>query len=301
MKNKTIVTAIFLIAALLLSACATGRRPGFPRQSHDEEKTIREMEAAFKEDGLINEFYAPATTLARRRDIRDKLIDGRIALMDLHYNQFIAAASFNRQTIDTVGDATLLGLGFATTVTGGEHAKTVLAAAATGVTGLKLSVDKNFFYEKTLPVLVSTMGAQRKQVLVDLLRGRQLPVDQYTLAQAITDLNSYYLAGTFIGALQTIQSEAGKSNAQATEEIATLKFTEDGESRVLFTYVYPDGAESPPNTAHVGEIKTLMTNADFVKLLKDEKLPAEWEFIDLLYNSEYAPVRQQLAKKLGLN
>lgn len=289
LKLRTILAAT--VGSLLFTGCATGRKPGFPRQSYDEKKTILEMEAAFKEDGLIVEFYQDGKSEDQKRAIRDKFIDGRIVLMDMHYNQFIASASMNRKSIDTAGDAALLGLTFAGTITGGETAKTALAAAATGVTGLKLSIDKNFFYEKTMPVLVATMTAQRKQVLSSILQGRIKPTSQYSLANAIADLNSYYLAGTFIGALQTIQSEAGKSETEANAKIESFKFAEDTSSEALLGYLFPSGADEAPNDEHVKALR---------KWLKDDGNPADLSITKFLYSPEYKALREKATAGLNL-
>jgi len=47
-------------------------------------------------------------------------------------------------------------------------------------------------------------------------------LDEYLFAQAITDLHNYYHAGTFIGAIQAIQADAGVKEQKQNEVIATL-------------------------------------------------------------------------------
>jgi hypothetical protein len=209
-------TWLVVVAIVLgVTGCAA-RRPGFPRQSFDEDKQIRTLEGIFDEPTLLRDYYdASKTPIGAEREARDRIVTGRIALIDLNYNQFVSQTTTNKQFWDTAVDIALLGASIAGTAAGGEGAKTVLAAAAAGLAGTKTSIDKNFFYEQTVPVLVSQMNAQRKVALIPLHDGTKLDVVQYPLTQALTDLNNYYFAGTFVGALQAIQADAGAKERAA--------------------------------------------------------------------------------------
>lgn len=74
--------------------------------------------------------------------------------------------------------------------------KTDLAAAAAGLGGAKQTIEKDFYYEKSMDALVGTMNARRKEVLVAILRGLNTPsVEQYPFELALTRLHEYYMAG----------------------------------------------------------------------------------------------------------
>src|SRR5260370_18401548 len=130
----------------------------------------------------------------------DKLITGRLASINLNYNQFIARFSVAKESHDLGTEVTELGLNLATTAVGGAETKTILGAVSAGVTGSKLAIDKNFFFEKTVPVLITTMNAQRKVALEPILIGLTNSTDVYPLTQALSDIDAYYFAGTFIRA-----------------------------------------------------------------------------------------------------
>jgi hypothetical protein len=197
------------------------RKPGFPRQSYDEKKLIKQLEKEYP-PSLVDKYYA-ATNEPDRRAIRDKIINGRLSLMNLHYNQFVSHFSVTKQTLDTTADITELGLNLATTAVGGATTKTVLGAVSAGVTGSKLAIDKNFFFEKTVPVLVSSMNAQRKQTLLPIMTGIGRSTDEYPLTQALSDLDAYYFAGTFVGALQAMQADAGVKENKAEISISQIR------------------------------------------------------------------------------
>src|ERR1035437_10034949 len=137
--KKLFACFCFLVLAAVLSGCGT---PGFPRQSYDAKKQIKQLENIFNRTNLILEYYATNATETVRRDVRDKLIDGRLALINLNYNQFIARFSVTRESLDFGTEVTQLGLSLATTAVGGAETKTILGAISSGVTGSKLAIDR---------------------------------------------------------------------------------------------------------------------------------------------------------------
>lgn len=215
MRTGLAAPALVVVGALAATGCGL-RRPGFPRQSVDESAQIRELERVFDQTRLLRDYFDPATTPPpEQRAARDRIVAGRIALIDLNYDQFVSQATANKQFWDTAVDIALLGASLAGTAAGGEGAKTVLSAAAAGLAGSKTAIDKNFFYEQTVPILVAAMNAQRKVALIPLMEGTTRDVHQYPLTRALSDLNNYYFAGTFLGALQAIQVDAGAKERAA--------------------------------------------------------------------------------------
>ncbi|MFN8545994.1 MAG: hypothetical protein U0807_17565 [Candidatus Binatia bacterium] len=221
MRTFTRQVGVALGLVLVTVGCSM-RRPGFPRQSYDEDRQIEALASTFERPELIHDYYDPAKTPPeQRRAARDRLVTGRMALIDLNYDQFVSQFASNKQAIDTATEVLLVGVNLATTAVGGEGAKTVLAAAATGITSGKVAIDKNYFYEQTVPVLVVAMNAQRKETLAPILDGLGRDADAYPLTRALSDLDRYYFAGTFLGALQAIQADAG-----AKEKTAEVHLTE---------------------------------------------------------------------------
>ena len=64
-----------------------------------------------------------------------------------------------RQLLDSAAGMLELGLNLAGTAVAAAGTKTILSAIAAGVTGSKEIVDKNYFFEKTIPALVGQMNA----------------------------------------------------------------------------------------------------------------------------------------------
>ena len=240
--KKPIALVCLLVLAAVLPGCGT---PGFPRQSCNPKQQIKQLEDVFNKTDLIKEYYAPNVPEAVKKDLRNTMIDSRLALINLNYNQFIAQFSVTKESLDFGTEVTQLGLNLATTVVGGSEAKTILAAVASGVTGSKLALDKNFFFEKSVPVLITSMNAQRKVTLLPIIAGASKNTGDYSLAQALSDLDAYYFSGTFIGALQAIQADAGNKEMEANKELKALNkvrrssFVEDDAGNLLENYWRP--------------------------------------------------------------
>lgn len=194
------------------------RYGGAPEPSFNVKNDLRELAEHFESSTPITKFYSNPS-----KEARNEFIVGRLTLMNLRYLQFIRKLTSERQLLDSATGITLLGLGLAGSAVPYAQTKTILAAIAAGVAGSKEVIDKNYYFEKTIPALVAQMNAERKKALVPILTGIRSNLDEYPFAQAVTDLHNYYHAGTFAGAIQGIQAEAATTEKHQDEIIATLK------------------------------------------------------------------------------
>jgi hypothetical protein len=284
MKHFSSICLLVIVA--VLSGCGT---PGFPRQSYDEKKQIRQLEKVFEKPDLITKYYTLTNAPEEvKRAERNRIVDGRLALMNLNYNQFVARVCIRKESMDFGAEVTELGLNLATTAVGGAATKTVLGAVSSGVTGTKLAIDKNFFFEKTVPVLIASMNAQRKQALAPILMGMKKSTDEYPLTQALSDLDAYYFAGTFIGALQAVQADAGAKEKVAQARIDSIRFAEDDSVLKLRAWLWPDGPTNPVNATNLEALRNWK---------KDRQLEAV-KIERFLEEEQYKTARQQAAEAL---
>jgi hypothetical protein len=214
---------VMMAALTFCMGCATLWNPGAPDQSFDEDNDIQVLEQHYGQAGALTSYYAvkPETVAAR-----NEFVAGRLTLINLQYIKFIRGFAATKSQMDSAFDLLITGVGLATAVTGGEAAKAALGAAAAGLGATRTSIDKNFFYEKTVPTLITAMNAQRKVVLVSIIEGIKRDIENYPLAQALSDLSEYYFAGTFVGALQAIQKDAGAKEEAADKKIEIARLPE---------------------------------------------------------------------------
>jgi hypothetical protein len=211
------VVTILLVASIVLSGgCNTIRYGGAPPTAFNIENDLRELESEFQNAASLKSYYAGA----QDKNSRNKFISARLVLMNLQYIKFVRTLTGEKQLLDSASDILVLSLNLAGTSFTSKATKTAMAAIAAAVGGTKVILDKEFFFEKTLPALVAAMNAERKATLLPILRGLKLGVDEYPMEQAIADLHQYYEAGTLYGAIEAIQVDAaGKEKDSKAEAI----------------------------------------------------------------------------------
>jgi hypothetical protein len=210
--------SLMICVVLSIGGCATVHDGGGPVPSFDVMEDLKALEAEFGSATAIKQVYENGAT----KEKRDKMIAGRLVIMNLRYLQFIKALNMEKQLIDTASDITILSLNLAGTAFTPAITKTILSAISAAVGGSKLAVDKHYYYEKTMQALIAAMNAQRKQALVPILEGLGKPLDVYPAEQAITDLDTYYHAGTLIGAVNAIQAAASEQEKASSTEIKNI-------------------------------------------------------------------------------
>jgi hypothetical protein len=234
MMHRLIIVAIWL-AFITASGC-TGPRAGYPNQSFDTKAQIRSFEAAYPLEKLLEDYNnLPSNDAAGRLAQRDRIIMARLTLIDLHYTDFVQQFSTGKKDFDTGADVTVLTMNAAGALIESATTKGILHGVAGVVTGTRLSVDKNYFYERTIPVLIGAMDAKRREALIPLYQGLERDETQYPLARAWSDLNRYYFAGTFDGALQSIQAESAIKQDRADKRLEkfTRAFNDDPDAAAL--------------------------------------------------------------------
>lgn len=154
---------------------------------------------------------------------RNQIVFRIIAQIDAAYGAFELNLSTRRAGLQTGGDAVQLGLSAAATLVGASDIKDILSATSTAFQGARLSVDKNFFEQKTTESLVSQMRASRKNLQAQILLSlSSRDVNSYPLESAWGDVVNYYYAGTIPSALVDIAGKAGNDAIKADQ---TLKDT----------------------------------------------------------------------------
>jgi hypothetical protein len=214
----TIMT--FLIEGCSLSA------GGMPHQSFDIENDLQQLEKRLAKYATIDAYYDVAerqgATDEDRKVARNRFIAARLVTTNINYFQFVRSMTSDKQLLDTATDILVLSMNLAGAAISSSTAKTVLHAISAGVTGAKISIDKNYYYEKTVPALVAAMNAQRVTALLPVLQGTKLSINEYTFEQAVSDIDAYYYAGTLQMAINTIQADAATKQQKAQESIDKL-------------------------------------------------------------------------------
>jgi hypothetical protein len=100
--------------------------------------------------------------------------------------------------------------------------KTIFAALNTGISGLNLSISKNYYAEQSFQIIGIAMQTRRDKIRSGIASGLDQDVSAYPLNHAKRDLITYIQAGTLAAGLQELQEEAGVATAAIKNTSATV-------------------------------------------------------------------------------
>lgn len=147
-------------------------------------------------------------TGANALKIRNKMVYSISAEIDYAFYDYETKLFLNEGQFHVGADFVQLGLAAASTVSIGARGKTILGALLTGVTGMNLSIDKNFFQQQTVQAIASSMEANRDQIKTTILKQLTQDTTAYPFTAARADLIRYFFAGTLIAGLQKLGQTA---------------------------------------------------------------------------------------------
>ena len=293
MQPLRVWTTLALTVLLLVQfGCAAGSG-GFPPRSESEAEQIRALEAEFAGAQFISDYYdaQKSPTPEARKTLRNRIVNGRMAIIDAHYRAFTRRFVNERNALDTGTDAAVIGLSTAGALINPSSTTQIISGIAATLTGSKASFDKHYYYEQTARALHAAMNAQRKVIRAQILAGLSLTDNDYPLARALSDLDEYYFAGTFLGGLQAIQKDASVKENKADNELSQYResnYTDDDASRALRRFWLPDGEHIDAEN-QIAIQRWLQKND-----LNGEPIPY------FLHAEEFKTQRARCARELGL-
>ena len=110
-----------------------------------------------------------ANDLARARALRNQMAYRVMVDIEADYSRFEMSLTTQRAGFETGADTVQLGISAAATLVGASDVKEMLTASLTAFQGTRLSLDKNFFREKTTESIISQMRASRKTKQAELI------------------------------------------------------------------------------------------------------------------------------------
>jgi hypothetical protein len=184
---------------------------------------------------LEKKYDEPGADAQRRRDIRDQYARKMISVIDQRYESFLDVLVSQRKGFDASADITAISLSTASALFAPVTTKSILAGLSALTIASKTAISKVYFYEQTLPALLSQMEGNRQAVLADIVIGLNDGVDKYPLQQTLRDLHRYYTAGTIDGAVTEIQKQASDKSKDAQERIKAIRTEVESDLKAAHT------------------------------------------------------------------
>jgi hypothetical protein len=237
-----------LCAMLFLGGCTS--MSNAPKRSGDMAAELKALEPYFSAD-VITTYNGKGV---EKQAYRDEVVFARIRAIDLYYNQFINDISREDKGMNIGTDSAKLILAAGGALYKVSSTQAIFSQTSGVLTGVKLSVDKNAYYDQTLYALISQMQATRQEALVTLYNGLGTGVDSYPLLKALIDVESYYQAGTILGAVTAITKSSGEQKAAADKKMKISgQYIKDNAGDAILAFWTPDGKVDKDNEKKIKE------------------------------------------------
>lgn len=235
-----------------------------------------------------------ATTASKKIQIRNAAIDSRIRVIDLQFTAFMEALAKENVQADFGVTALQLGVGAAGSLVK-ETTSQILSATSGALSGIHQTFNKTTLFNQSFPALLAQMVAGRKAVLVKIMEGRRLGIEEYPLSVAVRDLEAYYFAGSLPGAVVSTSADAKVKNDEAQRDLDALKtskFSETDTARMISRYIWPPaGDRSVPHSAeNLKRVTRWMKEAGIGELAVQK----------LLDNPDLESLRQRAIKEIPI-
>jgi len=205
---------LMFIAALVLAGCAGLEQ--YPETTKDYKADLTDLDPEYQ--AALVEMYA-TTDAAKKKDIRDRLVEERMAVIDSKYETF--EASLTKESVAAQLGIALVGIGVGAAGSfAAETASQMLSAASGGLAGAQAAYEKSVFYDRAFTALVMQMRAGRKVIEAQIFERRKLSIEDYPLWLARSDLQAYIFAGSLPGALVGTAADASVKEKEAELTIA---------------------------------------------------------------------------------
>ena len=212
-------TCLLSMALLSMAGCSTMR--GTPTRYQATDAIVQRID-------LTADDLANLQSASNERD-RNIYQNKAIAVIDLQFHQFVRDLVADRADSSTGAAGATLGASTAGAFVNSVRAKTNYALLSAGVVGAFGIVDRNYFYDKTVPALVAAMGASRATVLLRIKNSQRELISSYDGTAALDDLEEYYSAGTLLAAISDVASKAEADKKAVLEKVRALDVPTDTE------------------------------------------------------------------------
>ena len=205
-----------LAACVVLAGVMSGCAPfvGFP----DDPAGRSALKAYYGPDSEAD-YDKPGASETDRTAVRNVIVRKRLYGYDLEYSEFKRGLTSQGNAVSLGGSLAVLAMSGIAATTGHLATAGALAAASAGVVGAQGLVNKELYFQKTLPALVGQMDAARDRVIAKILDGLTRPDPEYPLVRANADLARLKDAGSIESAIGTISEDANVAKAQAVKAV----------------------------------------------------------------------------------
>lgn len=285
--NISRLRAIGILALLsfLLSACASLR--GSPDRIITLDHSLSLVSgpnATYRMEKALQDFDSTDASASgprrgmTRRQYRDMVVTLYLNAADAQYDAWRSQVSDERRELGLGFDSTVIALtGIASVAR--ETLVRSLTATASIMAGTRGAIDRNVYFDRTLPGLLASMDAERYRIRADIMR-RLASEDEasFPLATAFGEISNYELAASLDRAIEQVTAQAAQERAEAQREYdAAIHACHVSEDVSTHRYTINDWARKPERTVEQLSAFAARIGANTGPLPDGADPKAEWQ------------------------
>lgn len=194
----------------------------------DDQAMYKEFEDKLSDNGFNSKILGLGKSQEEQLIIlRNDTIDRLLALSDAKYSDFRTYTSAENSTFETLVGVASIGMTAAATLAGGPIA-TTLAATDTALKGAHATVNEKWIQNKTVSAIIAAIDTVRNEVQQKIEKGKKQSYLDYTMREAIGDINKRHNAASIINGLMYLESIS--KNQQAASQVSLEKEKNTGSN-----------------------------------------------------------------------
>jgi hypothetical protein len=208
--SGTLRIIAILVIAPLVSGCWGNAIPSLrqPDRLYTIDEELARVRAA---EPAALERYIRFESVQARNDY----ITVRMFIVDVEYTKYESQLTHESQDINFLATATSLGLTTTAALIPVAQTSRLLSGIATGVTGLDAAYNEKILLTKAVQNVQTQMRANRNEQAAIILANMKCSVEEYPIGMALSDLETYYRAGTFTAGLIALSGTVSKAESDA--------------------------------------------------------------------------------------
>lgn len=228
--------ALALISVLAVCAACSPLR-GFPDNPDDNDQNIKDLQTLAVDAKA--KYYA-STDPATLKSLRNRVILSEMQIYELNFTEFQEKLWGDNNLFNASSDLTVLALTGLAATTGNATTKSALAAASAGIIGAKGAIDRDIYFQQTLPAVLAQMSANRDKIKATILNNLNKDDASYPLLQGEADLQVLVRASSIPDAIQSITQTATSNKIAAAQEVElsrTSSFSQSTSAQQIAAWI----------------------------------------------------------------
>jgi hypothetical protein len=246
---RVLCNGLLIFAVVPITACATFDGAPRPVVTHSQMASAISL---ISPNQALRNFHGDEDdrTGMSRRDYRDYIAGIYLMAADAEYRQYRTALAAGERNSAVGFDLASLLLTSGASVANPGTARN-LATAATAMTGVRTSFDRNLFFNRTIPAIITAMDAERTRARAQIAERLRQDDRAYPLVQFFSDLQGYELAATMERAIGVVSEQANEdlaaANVRLSRALRACVIDDDGDAAMERLEPYFTSADARAN------------------------------------------------------